>query len=296
MKIRPVIWATALLIISATICILRINTRFSQASAQNANSFAQLTPQQSAAHELKKKQFREAFLNAREKKFKAQYNNGSRRQSLTLDQLPVEVREEAEKIAAQYREVIYPAILKFVAENNGRLPAHAGLIPAVPASFTEDKLYQGTGPVLRGRGSWSIGERWRLDGTLITRDVYSKDPPDAPHDVWAEYSEFETRSNLKLKFRIRGWDDGQVTFDDLDNSYFATIRRPKGIESIPGIAAPGQAGIPPYATQGFKRWFKKLEKERTEQSSRDDKPTNDQKSDSTNAGKPKLAGDKLPVQ
>jgi len=245
MRIRPMIWCLAMLIFAVSFCIFQIGSRQLQADptdpSNEPNTAAlalreQLTPEQKEAIKQRKAKFNAAWRESLATNYKAKLNNGSKRQGATLEELPAEVQQAAAEVAREYTEVIYPALKKHLAENE--------LLPIAPLPGLEkymmDPEYKGTGPKLLGRNSWAIGIRWRLDGTMVARDVYSQNPPNAPHDVWADNTRF---ASLKHGFVVTGWDDGRVTFDFLNQMYRRQFQSPVGLQQ--GTAAPGQAGIPP---------------------------------------------------
>lgn len=215
----------------------------------------------SKEQQLRIEKFRAALENAVEHNYRAKLNNGSKRQGVSLNELPEEVRAEADKVARQYTESIYPNLKKYIAAHQGNLPKRADALPEFEP-YMQDTQYKGTGPKAYGRGSWAIAGIGdiRMDGTVIARDVYSKDPPDAPHDVLANFNKFANLSGLGKGFQINGWDDGRVTFDLVEQGYFGTGTSLTG-ESIPWAAVSGQAGIPPEAKQGLKTWMKKLDRD-----------------------------------
>lgn len=252
-QIRPAFWALSTLILASAFCIYRVNGQ----EAPTSQVQGSLPPETSEQRERREK-FQAAWKQAKEQNYQAKLNNGSKRGGLKPEELPKEVRAEAEAAAQQYQEKIHPNLKKYIAAHNGQLPEAAFALPEFEP-FMRDTQYKGVGPKSHGRGSWAIGSGPRIDGTVMTRDVYSKNAPDEPHDIWANLNKFANYPSLGKGFAVNGWDDGRVTFDLMEENYY-------GVSTIlgkqrPGAAVPGQAGIPPEFKQGLKKWFKKLDKD-----------------------------------
>lgn len=258
MKTKPIVWATSALIIASTFCLYRVN---SQEAALRATQEKPLLKTKEQG--LQREKARLAIRSAMENNYRARLNNNSKRGGLKVEQLPEELRARAQELAREYTESIYPALKKYTAEHNGRLPAAAFTVADL-APFMEDTQYKGTGPKMYGRGSWAIaGVSTRMDGTMLSRDVYSDAPIDAPHDVWANYNNFANQRGLGKGFIITGWDDGRVTFDPVEQNFYGMRKDMHGAER-PGAAIPGQAGIPPTFKQGLESWMKMQEEQMQE--------------------------------
>lgn len=225
MKVRPITWAAVLVIIALAFCIYRTH--------QGDNG---PIPQQPGPTRLQGAQYRAAWRRDRDTNYLARVNNGSQRGGLSPDEVP----EEARQIANEYRSVIYPEVKGYVAAN-GSLPSTYKQIPRIKEYLSQQKSF-----------GWSIGVWYRLDGTMISRAVYTQNPPDGPHDPWAmNWSFFHKPGKYGRRgFLIQGWDDGRVTFDPEEDRYFGTIHASVG--DIVGSAPPGAAGIPATAIQTFK--------------------------------------------
>lgn len=259
-KIKSKVWATAALVLSAAFCVFRVNTLQAQTEAQTAPVQAQetFTPEEAARRFPELRKPIAEFLFNRDNNYRAKLNNASKRTGVLLDQLPERFRADASKVAKQYQKGIYPLLRDFAATHGGLL-GNVADIPALQPYLT-DSDYKGTGQPMP---DWSLQfGTWRMDGTMIARDVYSKNPPDAPHDVWAAYSKFlnsQAEGQTKAMFIVHGWDDGRVTFDPLEDNYYGIVHRPTG--DIQGTAPPGAAGIPPKTAQGQKAWLSKEQKQ-----------------------------------
>jgi len=251
MKIRPFVWATSLLVLTGALCITRVNGTSAQPQTailtreRPKGEDDGMTPQQRA--DLEK--YAKAWLYERDHNYKAKLNNGSRRGGMTLAEVPENLRAEVDGFAKQYKNEIYPLLKKHVADNGGLLPEMPGEMPEF-LKFMEDKEYKGTGDRILARGSWYIGHWLRLDGTSISRDVYSAEPFSAPHDTWCWVVKFMDYPKLGKGFIISGWDDGHVTFDRTDQLYFGGRKASTGRSAA--YAVPGQAGIPPTGTRTLK--------------------------------------------
>lgn len=167
-------------------------------------------------------------------KFLAATNNGSKRAGLSPQQVPAEARQ----IAQEYKQIIYPALKQFSAQYSV-LPT-SGRIPHL-------KTFMLGG----NHKNWHVGTMWRLDGTIISRDVYSKNPPNAPHDPWANNDKYQqVAGTWGQGFIVHGWDDGRVTFDPVSQEYALTISSDSRGQMT--TAPPGAAGIPPSAIQAVR--------------------------------------------
>lgn len=253
-KIRLPIWALSSLMLATAFCVYRVNSQEVQPQSPGQQG-RPLTKEEVQSRQ----QFHDQWERAKENNFRAKHNNGSKRKGLKAEQLPEKVRPQAEALAQQYKEEIYPKLKKYVADHQGLLPSPAFAIPEL-AIYMEDAEYKGVGPKSWGRGSWALDGGQRPDGTLAVRDVYSNNLPDEPHDIWGSYSKFANYPTIAKGFTINGWDDGQVTFDPAEQNFYGVGKDFRGQEH-PGAAVPGQAGIPPEFKQGLKPWFKKLDKD-----------------------------------
>lgn len=251
--IRPIFWALSTFILASTFCIYRVNSQ----EVPPPNNAAPLKPETQAQRE-RRKEFQGDWKKAKEQSYRARLHNDSKRGGVRLEELPEKFRREAQSASQQYQEEIYPSLKKYIAAHNGQLPEAAFALPEF-TRFMQDTQYKGVGAPSYGRGSWSIGVSYRMDGTVVSRDVYSNAPSDEPHDIWANLNKFANYPSTGKGFVINGWDDGRVTFDLVERNYYGT-----GTvfgRQLPGAAVPGQAGIPPEFKQGLKTWFKKLDKD-----------------------------------
>ncbi len=251
--IRPIFWALSTFMLASTFCIYRVNSQDASPS-QAQGSLPPETPEQRERRE----KFQAAWKQDKEQNYKAKLNNGSKRGGLRPEELPEKVRAEAEAAVQQYREKIYPNLKKYIAAHNGQLPEAASALPEFEP-FMQDTQYKGVGPKMYGRGSWAIGIGFRMDGTVVSRDVYSGEPSDKPHDIWASYKKFADYPSRGKGFLINGWDDGRVTFDPVETNFYG--ERTLFGQKRPGAAVPGEAGIPPEWKQGLQVWFKKQDKD-----------------------------------
>lgn len=225
MKIRSTVWAAVLVILALAFCVFRIH--------QGERG---LFPQHSDLPRLRGPQFKAAWRKDHDFNYLAKTNNSSKRGGLNSQEVP----EEARQIAKQYQDVIYPSVKQYIA-SHGFLPNTYRQMPRLDAYLAQQQP-----------NKWSVGAFYRLDGTMTSRDVYSHNPPDGPHDHWATNWRFFNQSGKwgQRGFLIYGWDDGRVTFDTMESHYFGTIHA--GVGSIGGSAPPGAAGIPATAAQMFK--------------------------------------------
>lgn len=249
MKINSQMCSVGFFIVAVTFCIYRVSQR--GLIAQAPSDLPQQTYHIYVAPDGEERKISVALAaenvkrqRDREHNYKAKANNGSKRRGMRLEELPEETRVEAARLAREYREVIYPALKGYVTQY-GSLP---WFIPEKLRSLMKEQH-----PLWKT--FWAIGEKYRMDGTLISRDLYSKDPPDAPHDIWARNSKFVSDyDNPERQFIVTGWDDGHVTFDLEDQMYFYTLKEnPNQIKT----ATPGAAGIFPDAVRGWTAWLKK---------------------------------------
>lgn len=245
MKIRPVIWAMSFLLFSVALCAFQISNRQLQ-----AQSGAQPpTQSEASARTMRRAQ---KFKAQRERDLKDNYqakeNNGSQRMGVSPDDLPQDVRSQAVQIAAEYKDKIYPALKKYIADK-GMLPSDMPTALPQLQKFIKGERFTPEGWKPYGPGEWMIGIRHRMDGSLIIRDVYSKNPPDEPHDVWASNHKFLNHAGFMSGFEVTGWDDGKVTFDRVEENYFS----PSG-----SVAVSGQAGILRSATHRLSRYKRNL--------------------------------------
>lgn len=238
MKVRKEIGALSFLVFATAICVFRVSQQQSQAQAP-------ATEGAYTAKQKKVQKFREKLKYDLEHNFRARENNGSQRAGVELEQLPDEVRKEAKQLADEYRNVIYPALKKWL-DNHETLPEAVEVsIPKLkPLIAGEQATPDGWKPF--GPGQWAIGRSRRMDGTIVARDVYSKNPPDAPHDTWASNLKFQHVPKFMQGFTINGWDDGKVTFDFLKQNLYD----PKSGR----LAVSGQAGILTEVDQSLRQW------------------------------------------
>ncbi len=166
-------------------------------------------------------------------KYMATTNNGSKRMSFPEDQVPTQARE----IAQQYHDTVYPALKKYIADHDGQLPINPSVMsPAIQTLLADH---------------WAMSASYRMDGTMVSHDVYSHNPPDAPHDLWATNFKFaETQGPWGRGFSVDCWDDGSTTFTPAAENYYGVIHTAAG--DIQGGASPGAAGIPKTAKQTLK--------------------------------------------
>ena len=260
MKIKPSVWTVASLVLAVGFCVFRVNSQQLQAQQQGAKS---LTPPTLTAQEEEKRNnanivHQLEFERNRDRNYRARQNNGSKRAGLTLEQLPEDVRDEVRQIAENYTQSVYPLLKKYADENKGILPVNPVMVPGLSTHIFASG-YHGEGWPKGEAPIWSIiSNRWRMDGTMIARDVYSQNAPDAPHDRWAEYDNKRFLINGKngaddSGFIISGWDDGRVTFDAIKDQYYGDTELLNG-EVVPNRAPVGSAGIPKTLPQGQKAW------------------------------------------
>lgn len=224
MKSKSLLWAFLLAVVAVICCwyslnrFLRTNTAANasggNATGNNAVGKSQVVPEQH--------------------KFLAATNNGSKRAGLLPGQVPAEARQ----IAQEYKQIIYPAIRQFSSQYSV-LPT-SGKFPPLKIFMSQ-----------ANHRNWHVGTMRRLDDTIISRDVYSKNPPNAPHDPWASNDKYQEIAGVWGRgLVIHGWDDGRVTFDPVDQEYALTVGgTPQGQIAT---APPGAAGIPPNATQAVR--------------------------------------------
>lgn len=180
------------------------------------------------------KQFSEGWVHDRDRNFVAKKFNGSKRRSIETSRIP----SEAQQLAQDYRQIIYPSLQQF-AVKNGMLPASLNAVPDL-------KDYVSLHP------AWSTPQSYRVDGTMISRRLYSTNSVKDQHDPWTCYLVNEPG---KPKLLIQGWDDGKVTCNTFEDNYFATVHT--SIGDITVSAPPGATGIPP-GTKQIKDTFKGL--------------------------------------
>ncbi len=257
MKIRPSVWAATSLLLASAFCVYRVSSQEAQepGAAVDPNSLTseqqKRLREESERNRPKREAFQKALENDQNTNYRAVANNGSKRAGLSLEELPENVREEAARIAQQYRTNIYPLLCQYLDTHHEMLPWTGHQVERL-APFIKDN-----GPNMgykKGGAVWAISQHWRLDGTITARDVYSQNPPDAPHDVWALNANFMHKPlpNRKYGFIIYGWDDGKVTFDAWEDLYFGGR---KNIAGKTGSPAPsGAAGIPPEAVHTLAKW------------------------------------------
>ena len=211
------IWAWA----AVLLCVALIVARYRMGNTQ----IPVLTPEQ--------KSISLAFAKDMAHNYTAVANNGSKRVSFPEDQVPARARE----IAQQYHTIVYPAIKKYIAEHNGQLPINPSVMsPAIQTLLADH---------------WAMSVDYRMDGTMTSHDVYSHNPPDAPHDPWAaNYTFATTPGPWGRGFSVECWDDGRVTFTPAAENYYGVFHTAAG--DIQGGSSPGSAGIPETAKQTLK--------------------------------------------
>ena len=252
MKIRRSVLSLSALVVSAAFCVFQTSKYQSWADPAEEPYNNRPVPgsdntplTMESVNEMNRRSARGAAIlsKAKRENYRAKQNNGSRRGGIPLEELPEDIREDAAKLADEYKQHIYPELQKYIKEK-GEVP-HPVEAAGSP-QFRQYMLspgYLGTGQPMLGHLSWSIGAVWRLDGSIVNRDLYSKSPEDAPHDVWARNSRFTQSRDLLRTFLVVGWDDGRVTFERCDQLYTGIVRTEAG--KFRNIAFAGQAGIPP---------------------------------------------------
>lgn len=211
MKIRPWILAVCLVMVALACIRFRIQTM------NNADNPRRATPQEI------KIRIQEDIAN----KYAAQQNNGSSRGGLTEAQ----VSPEAIQLADDYKKIIYPSILATIHDIHHLPYGIHGL-----HKFPNRDAYCLRNP------KWAVGFTYRPDGTVVFRDMYSRDAPNSPHDVWAQYAIVD-EGHPQNTLCIDGWDDGTVTFDLWPTFYQNEVDTAFGEHNV--AAPPGAAGIPP---------------------------------------------------
>lgn len=217
MKTKIPIWVFAIIML----CIALLVTKYRLSGTQ----VAVLTPEQ--------KKISLAYANDVAHNYTAVTNNGSKRVNLPEDQVPAQARE----FAKQYQNILYPALKRYISEHDGQLPINPSVMSPALQTLLADH--------------WAMSATYRLDGTMISHDVYSHNPPNAPHDPWAINNAYAgTTGPWGRGFAVVCWDDGRVTFTPAAENYYGVAHTAVG--DMQWGAYSGAAGIPETAKQTLK--------------------------------------------